>query len=115
MSPEAAKDHAELRSIGWVPGEDSRHVLAAIDPTDEDPPIDVRRHPRLLLLEDRELWGVVDRYSTGARRRLRASDYSRLSSWETVAVMTMRAATMRERAREAKRMAEKEESDDARR
>lgn len=102
MRPEAASDRTELGLLGWL-GEDSPHVLAVVDPIDDAPGIEVRQHPDMMLAADPELHRVVDEWFTGARRKVRIGD----SNWRTVALMTLRAAHGRERAREFERIRSK--------
>lgn len=98
LGPEAASDREQLRQLGWL-GVNADHPIGLIDPDEQSPGVDVYQHPAMLIAADPQLHVVVREWDVGVRRRPRRND----SHWRTIALMTMRAAYARERAREHER------------
>lgn len=105
MRPSAARDPVERARIGWA-GVDSSEVLGLEDPIGDGPPVTVRQHPEMLIASEPELWPVIDRWRLGLRR-VSARERALGSHWEIEALMTMRGAHHRERAREIERAKER--------
>jgi hypothetical protein len=100
--------------FGWDPGAPSPEPIAWVDPIEDGSRpagedargVPIYQHPEVLRSRHPELAPVVDRFVTGARRKISRGDWPRLSSWEIDAVLTLRAAWDRERARQIRAQAE---------
>lgn len=105
ISRAAASDREQLSMLGWL-GEDAPAPIGIIDPPSENEPgVEVRQHPEMLIAQAPELWTLIDEWASGARRKISVRDRTRLSNWHIVALLTMRGAHGRERLRELKRAA----------
>ena len=108
VSESACEDLSDRRKFGWLLGHDADGVLEIVDPLDENGSgIEVRRHPDMLRLEHPELTSIVDRFQTGAVRKLNARLYETLSAFEATCLLTMQGAHAREQQRHVDRMRKK--------
>jgi len=112
IEAKAASSHDELHALGFVPGLDSPHILAWVDPIEDADHrnenesakgLPVRRHPHATLRDDPELWSIVDRFRCGVNKDLTHAEFDELSNWQLEAWLIMRAASNREESREMKR------------
>lgn len=72
----------------------------------------VFEHPEISLLGEPRLVAFLDRWRTGARRRVKAKDYDRLPSFEVELLLIAQAAHRREEGREIERLRKKGASGD---
>lgn len=106
---EAAGDAEERIAFGWDLRTPSPHPIQYVDsiaeeayrPEGEDEKgIPVHQHPDVLLLNNPQLVGTVDRFRTGARREIDAHAWETLTHREIESVLVMANAASREEVRE---------------
>lgn len=110
LSADLAPEEAEAAGLGGV---DAPLVLTWCDPIadardrpdgEDERGLPLYQHPEMMLLEDADLWTVVDRWRCGVAREFSRDDYAAISNWEAEAWLTMRAAHGREERREIERL-----------
>jgi len=83
--------------MGWSPSQESTAILGYVDPMPVDQRQDgepaegiaVRRHPDLMLMLRAWAYDLVDRFRCGRFESISDSAWSRLSYFESEAVLTM--------------------------